>query len=397
MEILTLTNSDNNSVRKTGILLGILVFMRTMPCYLWSMEDILRPICAILILGICLMNLSKEKWTLWIFSSIGMAYLWATVFVDHSGIVTVLNFLAFAFIPIIRQDLIFEAYKSFRKIFVFFLTLSIINYILYLMGLDVGGQAIAPLNKLKEHDYMMYPFLVTPLGISSSRFFSIYDEPGMIGNIAGMVLIAERMDFSKRGNLIIIVGGLFSLSFYFYGALIIGVILFSKKIKKKWMYIAILMGFVILTYNNDFFYNTIWHRFEFDATEGKLVGDNRNDKVVDNAFDSILGTSLFYTGMGAVMTEEYSGSASLKLIILKHGFIFVILNLLGYLLLSMRQIKSRTDLVSFFSFFILTLYQRPGFYNTSSIFLYVMVIYMFGNYAVSMNTENNNNVYYRER
>ncbi len=378
MSIQMLDDLKKNGVRSIGGILGILVFMRTMPCYLWSVESILRPICAILILTICLSNISNEKWTKWIFCCIACAYIWATVFVDHSSIVTVFNFLAFACIPIIKRDLIFETYRSFRCIFVFFVALSIINYIMVFIGFDFWGRVIEPLNKLKDYKYMMYPFLVVPMQGTLGRFSSIYDEPGFIGTLAALMLIAERMNLQKRGNVVLLVAGIIAFSFYFYVAMIFGFILFSSKLKHKWVYIGMLFVFVIVTYNNEYLYDTIWSRFEYDAEEGKFAGDNRNGGGLDYAYEAILGTPLFFTGLGSTIAEEYSGAASLKLVILKHGFIFVFLNLLGYFILSLRQILNKKDLIAFFVFFLLTLYQRPGFYGTYSVFMYVMLIYKFG-------------------
>ena len=373
-----LGNLKKIGIQSIGEVLGILVFMRTWPCYLWSVESILRPICTILILIICLSNISKEKWTNWIFASLACAYIWATVFVDHSNIVTVFNYLAFAFIPIIKRDLIFETYRSFRRIFIFFVALSIINYIMVLIGLDYWGIVIEPLNKLKDYKYMMYPFLVVPIQESIGRFSSIYDEPGFIGTLSALMLIAERMNLQRRSNIVLLVAGIIALSFYFYVAMIFGFIFFSSKLKHKWFYIGLLFVLVVATYNNEYLYDTIWSRFEYDTEEGKFAGDNRNGGGLDYAYEAILGTPLFFTGLGSAIAEEYYGAASLKLVVLKHVFIFVFLNLLGYFILSFRQILNKKDLIIFFVFFLLTLYQRPGFYGTYSVFMYVMLIYKFG-------------------
>lgn len=361
-----------------GAWLGVLLFMRTMPCYLWAYEDFLRPLCAILIMAFCVTNLSKEKWTKLIFLLIASAYIWATVFVDHSGVVTLFNFLAFAFIPTLKKEVVFETYRVFRKIFVIIMGLSIVNYILVLLGIDFMGVVIDPLNKLKDYKYIMHPFVVTPLGMESTRFHAIYDEPGSVGTLVGLILIAERMNFQKKGNMVLLIAGLLSLSFYFYIAMIYGIILFSKRLKRKWLYVCMLIGFIIASYNNEFLYNNLWYRFEYDVDKGTLVGNNRSSMSLDNAYEAIKSTPLFFTGLGSAAAEDFVGSASFKLIILKHGFIFLALNILGYLLLAIRQIKDRRDLLFFFVFFILTLYQRPGFYNTASIFLYVIVINLFG-------------------
>lgn len=363
-----------------GAWLGVLLFMRTMPCYLWAYEDFLRPLCAILIMAFCVANISKEKWTKLIFSLIASAYIWATVFVDHSSVVTLFNFLAFAFIPTLKKEVVYETYRVFRKILVVIISLSIVNYILILLGIDFMGVVIDPINKLKDYKYIMHPFVVTPLGLESTRFHAIYDEPGSVGTLVGLILIAEKMNLQKKGNLVLLIAGLLSLSFYFYIAMIYGFILFSKRLKRKWLYMSVLIGFIIVSYNNEFLYNTLWYRFEYDVDRGTLVGDNRSSRSLDNAYDAIKNTPLFFTGIGSAAAEDFAGSASFKLIILKHGFIFLALNMLGYFLLAIRQISDRRDLLFFFIFFILTLYQRPGFYNTSSIFMYVIVINIFGSY-----------------
>ena len=376
-------NNVNLGVTKNdhylGVILGLLVFIRTMPCYFWSVEDTIRPICAILILLICVFNISKAKGTLWILLCLASAYIWAVVFVDHSGLITLLNFIAFAFIPILKKKLVFETYKTFRAIVIFFMVASIVNYLFVIFGLSFGGKVIEPLNSLKHYKYNMYPFLVTIQGDPTGRFHAIFDEPGVVGTLCGLLLIAERMNLSKKGNLVLLLAGLLSLSFYFYVALILGLILFSSRLKHRWVVLSFFVVLFFVSYNNDYLYNTLWYRFEWDDEEKTFVGDNRNGGGLADYYESIRGTSAFFTGRGTQAAEEYSGAASLNLIIVKHGFIFVFLIISGFVILAFREIKNKRDLLFFFVFFILTLYQRPGFYNTSSLFLYTIVIYVFGN------------------
>ena len=348
-----------------GVILGLLVFIRTMPCYFWSVEDIIRPICAVLVLIICVMNISKAKGTIWILLCLASAYIWAVVFVDHSGLITLLNFLAFAFIPILKKKLVFETYKTFRSIVVFFMVASIINYLLVIIGLSFGGTVIEPLNSLKRYKYTMYPFLVTIQGDPTGRFQAVYDEPGVVGTLCGLILIAERMNLSKKGNIVLLLAGLLSLSFYFYVALILGLVLFSSRLKHRWAVLSMFVVLFFVSYNNDYLYNTLRYRFEWDEEKESFVGDNRNGNGLADYAESIRGTSAFFTGQGAKAAEEYSGAASINLIIVKHGFIFVFLVIMGFAILAFREIKSRRDLLFFIVFFVLTLYQRPGFYNTS--------------------------------
>lgn len=376
MDTIAINNSQMRDIR-LGKLLGILVFIRTMPCYLWAYENTIRPVCAILILIVCLLNISKAKWTWWIFSFIAFSYVWATVFVDHASMVTVFNFIAFAFIPVIRKELVFSTYRTFYSIVTFVLLLSIINYILYQLGLSFGGVAIDPLNKLRMHKYMMYPFLVVPMGEINYRFFSIFDEPGVVGTLCALILVGEKLNFKKKSNIIFLVAGLLSMSMFFFVGLALSVALFSNNNKRRlYMFVAI-FAFWGLTQKIPVLYDTIWSRLEYNADTGMLAGDNRSGGMSGEFFESIVGSPLFFTGFGSEFAEQFAGEASLKLIIITYGFIFVFFNVLGYMILARREISNRLDWIYFLIFFFATIYQRPGFLDTFSIFLFTMVIYKY--------------------
>lgn len=372
-----IANSIRNSGdKRVGLWLGILVFMRSQPCYLWAFEDLLRPLCSMLIMILCVVNISHEKWTKWIFLSIASAYIWASVFVDHTSIVTTFNFLAFAFIPILRKEVVLETYKVFYKIVTFFLALSIINYILFQLGINFGGINIPPLNELKSYTYIMYPFLVVP-SVPTLRFLGIFDEPGVVGTLCALILVAEKMNFTKKGNIIILVAGILSLSMFFYAAMAMSVIMFISNNRQRIICVMAILAFILLTYSNSAIYDKLWGRFEFDSSTGTFAGDNRSGGTLGVYFFLIMGSPIFYLGHGGKFVEQFQGEASLLLIIIKYGFIFVFFNLLGYALLAFREIEYKKKWLFFMLFFLATIYQRPGFTNTFSIFLYTMVIYSY--------------------
>lgn len=360
-----------------GWMLGILVFMRTMPVYLWTVENTIRPICTILVMLICVTNISKDRGTLGIFLCIAASYIWAVVFVDHSGIITLLNFMTFAIIPITKKELILKAYKSYRSILAVVFVLSIIVYILWLFDLAGFGEIIDPLNSVKTHKYLKYPFMVTSMDEEARRFRSVFDEPGVVGTICGLILVSEQMNLKKPGNWVFLTAGALSLSFYFYVAIIVGFVLFSTKLRFRWLIVPVFAIVLLVTFNNSFMYDKVWSRFQWDADEGQFVGDNRNADDLAAHYESIKGTKAFFTGEGTAVAKDYNNSASLNLIIVKHGLIFVVLNLMGFAILSFREIRNKLLWLSFFVFFVMTLYQRPGFYGVYSISLYTMTIYNF--------------------
>jgi predicted RNA-binding protein with RPS1 domain len=82
----------------------------------------------------------------------------------------------------------------------------------------VGYSLIDPLNPLKDFLYKQYPFLVMPnevINVEFPRFYGVFDEPGVIGTFAGIMLFAERYNLKKISNIILFVSGVFSFSLFF--------------------------------------------------------------------------------------------------------------------------------------------------------------------------------------
>ena len=322
-----------------------------------------------------------------------LAYVWASYFVDGSPIITVLNFVGFAFIPMIKKDLILETYGYFKKIFCVILLLSIINYILSVIGLGINLGTLQYENGPQIITFVKQPFYIQSLEQSYAlpRFNGIFDEAGVIGTICGLMLICERMRFRYKMNRVLFLGGILSLSFYFFISLFLGMLLFADRSKKNWKLMVFLVILTAISYQIPQVYNTIWSRFVWDADAGTFVGNNRQDQIFSDFWDTIKGTPLMITGVGSIISSEYIGtSASLLVVIAKHGLLFVVPIISAFLIMARREFNSRWQWYVFSLYFILTLYQRPGFYSTYSLALYTMVIYQFSNYTGRYDTKNSN-------
>lgn len=367
-------------VNKLAVFLAVLFFIRIRPYYLWSIEDIMRPLCAMIITLIAIFNFSKEKNNKLIFTLFIFAYVWASFFVDSSPLITVLNFAAFAFIPLIKKSLMLDTYIYFKKIFCITLILSIVNYVISLIGININLGILQYNNGPEVVSFIKQPFYIQYIEKRAAlpRFNGIFDEPGVIGTICGLMLICEKMKFNNIYNRILLIGGILSLSFYFFIALFYGMFLFSKLSKKQVKSIVVLSLFVLISYHIPQIYDTIWYRFEWDVDKGSFAGDNRQNQIFMDFWNSIKGTPFIITGVGTKIANEYIGSsASILVVIAKHGLLFVVPIISAFTIMVKREIKGKKNLILFILFLILTLYQRPGFYSTYSLALYTMVIYKF--------------------
>lgn len=66
-----------------------------------------------------------------------------------------------------------------------------------------------------------------------NRFYSIFDEPGVVGTLAAFMLCGLRFDFTLKRTWIVLIGGLASWSLAFSVLSIIGIMIFKKGGKLK--------------------------------------------------------------------------------------------------------------------------------------------------------------------
>lgn len=78
------------------------------------------------------------------------------------------------------------------------------------------------------------------------RFYSIFDEPGYLGTITAFYLIYQDFDFKKPRNIVLFIGGIFTLSLAFYILAIPYIILKLFKNKKIIIILTIAIGLFIV-------------------------------------------------------------------------------------------------------------------------------------------------------
>ncbi len=54
-----------------------------------------------------------------------------------------------------------------------------------------------------------YLLFVTMATANTFRFYSMFDEPGVLGTLSAFVLFANKYDFKRKSNLIILIGAFF--------------------------------------------------------------------------------------------------------------------------------------------------------------------------------------------
>ena len=294
------------------------------------------------------------------------------------------NVNIFGFIALISIPIIFYIKKSFLikvfniYLFIFSITIipSLFTYLLIILGVDLSYNTIEPLNSLKEYNYAQYLFLVMPQNpnILFPRFCGYYDEPGVVGTIAGVLLIVKRFNIKDKLNVPIFLAGLLSFSLYFYLLLIINIIIFEKT-KFKIIATSLILLTIFYTYNNEILYELIFKRFSYE--EGNFFGDNRSVEHFDTWYESFRHTINYYWGIGDNANLKYNlGGASYKDIIVNFGIIYFITYMGAFCLFGFNLLRFSKQYLIYLLILFSVIYQRPFITSLFYIFLIFVPIYI---------------------
>lgn len=375
--------SGNIGLYVQGILTGLILFLLANPYYMWEHQT-LGYVLRLLYGLILLLNYRKEK--------ISSQVIWAILlaYISLASGSSIIAFFVFVFANIFllsaKTGYLYIAYNALYNIFVVVALLSIINYALFFLGVSMPSRIIEPLNDVKDYNYTAYPFLVITNAIKDfMRFEGVFDEPGALATSCFLFLWAEKFELFKWKNIVLMVAGFLTLSLFFIIA--IGVVMFIKvfsKGTKFWFRVLCVGLFALFAYSltieDSVLFTAIGERLEFDEEKG-IKGNNRSNKTLDYYYDQVSWKEpLFYWGptLSGIekdkVLEMTEGAAGYKSAILVNGLVGCVFYILFFLIYARKRIKKRRDYLLFALCFLMTIYQRPFFYDIVFIFLFVSII-----------------------
>jgi hypothetical protein len=356
-------------------LLGSIIFLSLMPFFIWNYGLNLFLGINSLFFFLGRKHIKKKiSFSTWV-SFIFFIFLFAfTIFEDRITLITFYKYLTHVFILFflfLNENFVVRVYRSFKIILSYSLLLSFFLYILVLFNLfQIPIYYIKPLNSLKEFDYLVYFFLtsIDTIDLINIRFFGIFDEPGVVGTITGLILYIERFNFKDKKNIIFFLSGFFSFSLFFFFITASFFVLREKNFRSLFFYF-----FLFLIYNytrsNDTLNDLIWSRF--NIIDGWVMGDNRASETLANQFSTFLSSSDLFFGRGTEYTLQYSeGSSSYILVLMSKGLIFTIFLCFVYFYLIISKKVGINSYSDFAIIFLGMMYQRPYYLEVYFFFIF---------------------------
>lgn len=185
-----------------------------------------------------------------------------------------------------------------------------------------------------------YFFLIDRILVTSTRFQSIFLEPGYLGSMLALLLYATKYNWKCWYNWVLLVGLILSQSLAGYATFVIGYIIYlsqnGKSVKTLVIPVAVISMFVYaMQYYNDgdnYINKNIAQRLT-DSNDDKYVfsGTIRSDNYTDRVYSESIESGDFIFGESR---ELNISGAGYKIFLIKNGLFAAILYFIVYNLIS---------------------------------------------------------------
>lgn len=263
---------------------------------------------------------------------------------------------------LMSREMKIRVFSYFYKIILFSCVISIFVYIAYMLHLPIGFSRHPFYNDGVQSSYYQkwLIFAVMDSGYSIPRLCGIFNEPGGLGTVCGLLFAATFKFSSRREKIILVITILLSMSLA--GVLLLFIYLIIYLAQRNWKNAVVAVGlFVFLLMipkidwgNSDI--NAFAQRFAFTASG--LAGDNRTRSQFDVEFTQLLHSNEVFFGKGAAYTAE-SGTASYKNYIVQFGVIGFGIYILLWINSALSVAKMNKECLILLLVFLVSIYQRP--------------------------------------
>lgn len=218
-------------------------------------------------------------------------------------------------------------------------------------------------------------FFVTYQGLEALRFYSLFDEPGVLGTISAFILWGNQYNFNDRRNVIILIGTFFTFSMAFYILTIVGFFISSKlDNRKKILYLLLVFSFIYVMFlalqENIAFQQAVIYRFTNMEDTGV---DSRSTYEINQVWEHFISSNDVFLGYSKDLFIDKVGgvSSSYKNFFMRYGVIGFLILIYSYYRLSVSH--SRIVLGTLL-IFLLSFMQRPNLFTAQNIILYCAIL-----------------------
>lgn len=372
----------NVGILLTG-LLTLLVYASNPPWFFWGVSQYIIFFAVVLLF--ILVALSKKKSTRAFRKALPVVVVSFAFFVLVKGVMsaelrvsTLLLFVTYVTLFFVSDEYKEKAFTLFSKSLATLVFFSCTFWLVHNYVIQIPfyfSLAYADLlGKGEDLSFQNYIFFIQP-ELDYFRFYSVFDEPGVLGLLCAMVLYGNRYDLKDRNNIILLIGGGATFSLAFYVITLIGIIVclaIERKIKQIFIFVSTCAMIFPFLYSMNLFQSLIVGR----ALGFRQAVSERTGYYLDQYFSEFITRSQFLYG------ESLSFLSQNKYLLEGQGykFFFIEYGLIGFILMLLLYVfmvdVRRLNMYVFFFFvlFLLSFIQRPFMFTPWQIALFSITL-----------------------
>ncbi len=270
-----------------------------------------------------------------------------------------------------------KALDIITKFLYWVILISLPPWLIHLYGYEFPLFNQLDLSEMKGSTYIYnnYILFLTVDGLDFFRFYSLFDEPGVLGTLSSFILYGNRYDFKKKENVVILIGCLFTYSMAFYVITLLGWLYQSTRSFKKFVLtsgviILLVQVSLYLMIDDQAFQQSVVERF---SDIGLNQVERRSGSYLNVFWDKFVVSNDFLFGMGTSFITEniWDIGCSYKTFVIEYGLLGTVLLIMMYI----HLVKRWNYLIfGFVVLFFLSFLQRPYAFTSWQIFVFVVVI-----------------------
>lgn len=294
-----------------------------------------------------------------------LSYLAVNLFYVYTSprfawIITAIVFLVFLHQ---NEEIQAKAFQMMKKAIAISCILGIVFGLLLLLGIH-GSIRIDP--HASGREFISYYIVYFCRTKGYWRYCGFYNEPGALGTFCALCLCADSLNFRKKENVALLVGGFLTFSIAFI--VIIGLFYAMKSATnwRRWLFIIVLISLYFFLLPNihtgNVAVDSLINRLSFDG-DG-LVGDNRTNTKIEYLFNETLHSQYIFFGrkLGfANLTSSFSSNLvgpSYKTYIIDLGIVGTVLLLAPLCIAEVRRSRYNRNVILYIIITFIDFYQR---------------------------------------
>ena len=365
---------NRRNIGVTPWICAVLLLVVSQPFWTWDTVEFVAIVVPLLILLFAWRDIRQSKIGLWgVIAWVFQLYILS--FFNKSTNVNgflflIIKWIGFASIFLCSASFIRNCMECFIRIIAVFFIFAIIEHLLICFwGKSLVSPSVRSQFELGRtfYVYLLNTYIQFQYDSFSvfRRFAAFYEEPGVIGNITMVLLYAQRFDFKKWYNIVLLISGILSFSLAFYIAIIAYYIIFgSTKAKIAFSIVALLSVYYFS--NNEYLYDVLFGRLEFE--NGGLAGYNRENEDFKFWFSGVKLEEYLFSGYKPKEAVPYAASWQWAFALI--GVIPSVLYLIVLLISRRTGIKGFGDLLKGVVIISIIWIQRPFVYS----YFYVLMM-----------------------